>query len=825
MKKHLVLFLVLFACLAFGQTAWINEIHYDDGGSDANEMIEVVINSDTNPTADLANYTVQFYNGSNGTSYQTHTLDTFEAGTVSGDYYIFYKYTPGIQNGAPDGIALGHQTLGFLQFLSYEGTLTASGGIAADSTSTDIGVAESGSTLDTQSLQLTGSGSSYADFTWTGPTEASAGLPNAGQTLGGQAVASIAVTSPNSNVNWPNGTTQTITWNSSNYTANVKIELVKTETPEVVTTIIADTENDGSYAWDISASQEIGTNYIIRITGLADPFPTDDSDTNFEISGITNVTNLAALRALIDNGGDTIYRVTGEVVVTAKSSYRNQMFIQDESAAVLIDDPSGVIATSFNIGDGITGLTGTLSTWDFMIQFTPAEDPVNTSSTGNTVVPQVITLNELNTNFENYEAELIKIQDLAFTDAGNTFASGNLYTISDGTRTTGNFFTKISSADYIGTTIPAGTAHITGVATSKYNSGNEVDCITARSLADIEVQGAVATIVVSAPTAGSSWVKETTNTISFITANIRNDLGIELTENGNTVLTIGLVASDATSYEWTIPASVTAGNNYKIKVIDIVNTDVFGYSETFSITEPVVVPNLVITEIMKNPSAVSDNYGEYFEIYNPETYNVNLAGYTIKDADSNIHVIPAETPIMVNAGSYFVFGINADTNVNGGVNVDYEYPSTFNLGNGTDEVIILDNFSNEVDRVYYSDALFPDTPGVAMMFMGNMLTDDNNDGSFWLNANTAFGAGDYGTPGSVNLILTAPANVTVTKNGSNIDVSWNAVNAATSYTVYVADEPNGEFIQLATGVTATNYSHTGAASAGKKFYKVTAVVE
>jgi len=67
--------------------------------------------------------------------------------------------------------------------LSYEGTITGAVGTTADGVmSTDIGVAESGSTPIGESLQLTGSGEVYTDFTWTGPTTASLGDLNAGQT-------------------------------------------------------------------------------------------------------------------------------------------------------------------------------------------------------------------------------------------------------------------------------------------------------------------------------------------------------------------------------------------------------------------------------------------------------------------------------------------------------------------------------------------------------------------------------------------------------------------------------------------------------------------
>ena len=60
------------------------------------------------------------------------------------DYYVWNLPVNGIQNGAPDGVALS-QNGTLVEFLSYEGSFAATNGSAAGTTSTDIGVAETGS--------------------------------------------------------------------------------------------------------------------------------------------------------------------------------------------------------------------------------------------------------------------------------------------------------------------------------------------------------------------------------------------------------------------------------------------------------------------------------------------------------------------------------------------------------------------------------------------------------------------------------------------------------------------------------------------------------
>ena len=156
--------------------AWINELHYDNSSTDVDEGVEIAGTAGL----DLSGWSVEFVNGSNGTVYATLPL----SGTIDDEGLglgALWFAQAGIQNGAPDGLALVDGDGALVQFLSYEGTLTASAGTASGVLSEDIGVSETGSTGATQSLQLIGSGETYADFTWTGPTGHSRGSLNGGQ--------------------------------------------------------------------------------------------------------------------------------------------------------------------------------------------------------------------------------------------------------------------------------------------------------------------------------------------------------------------------------------------------------------------------------------------------------------------------------------------------------------------------------------------------------------------------------------------------------------------------------------------------------------------
>lgn len=158
---------------------FINEFHYDNTGSDINEFIEIIAPEGT----DLTGYQLVRYNGANGEPYGTDTLSGLvtSLGTGVGTYLLNYP-SNGIQNGAPDGLALVDTEGAVIQFISYEGVLTASAGPAAGQSSVDVGVAEDGSTTEGMSIQLSGTGTVYEDFSWvTG--DATQGDSNTDQTF------------------------------------------------------------------------------------------------------------------------------------------------------------------------------------------------------------------------------------------------------------------------------------------------------------------------------------------------------------------------------------------------------------------------------------------------------------------------------------------------------------------------------------------------------------------------------------------------------------------------------------------------------------------
>ncbi|MEO1082053.1 MAG: ExeM/NucH family extracellular endonuclease [Pseudomonadota bacterium] len=163
---------------------FINELHYDNTGGDIDEFVEVA-----GPTGtDLTGWSIVLYNGNGGGAYSTVAL----AGTLGDDTGTGFGFvavdTPGIQNGGPDGLALVNASGEAVQFLSYEGSFTATNGAANGLLSTDIGQFEPTDTPLGLSLQLSGDGTVYEDFTWAEPAPSTAGCVNGAQTFAGGAL-------------------------------------------------------------------------------------------------------------------------------------------------------------------------------------------------------------------------------------------------------------------------------------------------------------------------------------------------------------------------------------------------------------------------------------------------------------------------------------------------------------------------------------------------------------------------------------------------------------------------------------------------------------
>jgi len=173
---------------------FINEIDYDNVGTDASEWIELVGNAGIS----LNNYELAFYNGNDAALYATFDLaganftfadetngwGFFVIGIVHSAFGVSADYTPlgwttnVIQNGAPDAVQLRLKSpVTNIHLIEYEGdnlSIPADQNTPLGDNNNDVGT----------TLYLTGSGNDFSDFTFAVNMNAGTpGLLNAGQTL------------------------------------------------------------------------------------------------------------------------------------------------------------------------------------------------------------------------------------------------------------------------------------------------------------------------------------------------------------------------------------------------------------------------------------------------------------------------------------------------------------------------------------------------------------------------------------------------------------------------------------------------------------------
>ncbi len=257
-------------------------------------------------------------------------------------------------------------------------------------------------------------------------------------------------------------------------------------------------------------------------------------------------------------------------------------------------------------------------------------------------------------------------------------------------------------------------------------------------------------ISVISPNGGELWMQGTTNYIYWSSINFTSEINIELYQNNIFYENIVYNSENNGTFEWDIPLQLPPDQNYSIKIVSVDNNNTYDFSNAnFSIIPFSVPSEIIITEIMQNPSSVSDANGEWIEIYNASENSITINGWIIQDNGTDQHVITAEHTLSIDSEQYFVLGRNSDFNTNGGINIDYQY-SGITLANSDDEIIIFSSDGiTEVDRVEYDGGSeWPDPTGASMALIE--LVSDNNIGSNWEISTIEYENGDYCSPGSAN---------------------------------------------------------------------------
>jgi hypothetical protein len=581
---------------------------------------------------------------------------------------------------------------------------------------------------------------------------------------------------------------------------------------------------------------------IVHLTGGSPVMVTDLSLDN--IADTNNSTNLDfyAGTMLIANtntnnpGGiiSNLYDATFTGIISANDAYNN-VWISDASGAyngVMIY--SGSFDALVNIGDEVL----IAAQRDTYLGLTELINPIliSTITTGNSPYgPDVINGSDINETLtvdtdpgETWEGQLIRIENVYVDsfDAANydyrcTDDSGTTYFhVGDNvdyhfgtiTLTVGETYDAIIGVvDWYGTNYRINPRDITDIVSAS-NTPPSISTSYEPDPPGENQQVIVTSEVIDADGIAGVWMFYKLNGIVVADWDVMTDIGANL-------------------YRYTIPGySIGDFVEFKIKATDNGIPPLTTYDPvaldfySYTVIQLPLEGDIIINEIMQNPSVVSDNNGEYMEFYNTTDHNIDINGWTVRDNGSDSFIVNNGGSLIISSYGYLVIGNDGNSGTNGGYTCDYEYSGMY-LANGDDEVI-LEYTGVIIDSVYYDGgALFPDPTGASMeldpAFMNYV---DNDNGANWYTAHTAFGDGDCGSPGSANSgpLPDAPINVVITHNGTDAIIVWDAVTGATSYKIYSDTDPYGSFSTLEAeipGTTWTDFSTTGE----KKFYHVTAV--
>ncbi|HET6381159.1 MAG TPA: endonuclease [candidate division Zixibacteria bacterium] len=290
---------------------FISEFHYDNASTDVGEFVEVTAPAGT----DLSGWQVVRYNGSTGQPYTTPgpvagQSETFPPGTVVSDQTLGYgtvviDYSQdGLQNGSPDGIALVDGTGTLVEFLSYEGTFTATSGPAAGVQSTDVGAAEPGTASVTSSVARTGL--VPGGYTWGRSDSNTKGAVNPGLIIQGTTIPEggppTVSCGPALAALEGSATTRTITATDPDGTVTSIAAVVEPAEPGIAlgaTTPATEPGGEASAVLTVASTVPAGT-YTVTVTATTDD-PTPETGTCTLSVTVTEVLTIGEVQGSVDD--------------------------------------------------------------------------------------------------------------------------------------------------------------------------------------------------------------------------------------------------------------------------------------------------------------------------------------------------------------------------------------------------------------------------------------------------------------------------------------------------------------------------------------------
>ncbi len=205
---------------------------------------------------------------------------------------------------------------------------------------------------------------------------------------------------------------------------------------------------------------------------------------------------------------------------------------------------------------------------------------------------------------------------------------------------------------------------------------------------------------------------------------------------------------DANVPEGTTTISILTNKDVEKEIITLTEDNSSGSGNDDAIS----FGDLLITEIMYNPSALSDSDGEWFEVYNNSNKTINLKDLVIRrGSNNNFHQITSDVNLAPNAYSLMGRTENATDNVN------YTYGTSIDLINSGFELIINSYGTDGTDGTVICSVDYGAT-GFSTSLSGKSIQLDPSvkdatearTGSNWCTSSLEYSTGDLGTPGAAN---------------------------------------------------------------------------
>ncbi len=114
----------------------------------------------------------------------------------------------------------------------------------------------------------------------------------------------------------------------------------------------------------------------------------------------------------------------------------------------------------------------------------------------------------------------------------------------------------------------------------------------------------VASIAVTSPNGGEKWVQGSAQNITWTSNSITGNVKIDLYKAGTISSNITASVANSGTYNWTVPATQTAGTDYRVRITAVANTRVFDDSDAdFSVTATVKTPGVPVQVSPANNAA------------------------------------------------------------------------------------------------------------------------------------------------------------------------------------------------------------------------------